>query len=621
MTGCCRACNGEPAAIAKHFVAVSTNAQEVAKFGIDTANMFGFWDWVGGRYSMDSAIGLSTMLAIGPDNFRAMLDGFHEIDEHFRTAPFERNLPVLMGLLALWYNNFFGAQTVAVLPYEQYLKRFPAYLQQLTMESNGKHVTADGAASRLRHRADLLGRAGHQRPAFVLPADPSGHAADTLRFHRLRADRSIRWAGIRTFCWPMSSLRRRRWLSARPPKQVKAEGTPDWLVPHRLFEGNRPSNTILLDALTPAALGKLVALYEHSVFTQGDDLADRFVRSMGRGTGQGAGPADHPGARERGEPELEHDSSTNALIRRYRKLKEPLHDTRLRVVSYVPGRSAGRLRPEGRQWGPQPHRCAATGVRRSLEEVDDATGNDRPRPDGREHGAPPHEGRPRMRGVRHVGQGGGRACRGKGRRRASLAEFVRKLNKPRAVWLMVPAGVVDKSIADLLPHLERGDILIDGGNSYYVDDIRRAKELSPKGIHYVDVGTSGGVWGLERGYCMMIGGEADVVKHLDPIFATLAPGIGDIPRTPGREKAGGTSEQGYLHCGPNGAGHFVKMVHNGIEYGVMAAYAEGLAVLKAANIGKKSGRSMRKPRRCAIPSTISTISICRTSPSSGAAAA
>ena len=171
----------------------------------------------------------------------------------------------------------------------------------------------------------------------------------------------------------------------------------------------------------------------------------------------------------------------------------------------------------------------------------------------------------------------------------SLAEFAKSLTKPRAVWLMVPVGVVDTTIADLLPHLERGDIVIDGGNSYYVDDIRRAKELAPKGIHYVDVGTSGGVWGLERGYCMMIGGEADVVRHLDPIFATLAPGSGNIPRTPGREKADGTSEQGYLHCGPNGAGHFVKMIHNGIEYGLMAAYAEGLAVLKAANIGKSAG--------------------------------
>jgi 6-phosphogluconate dehydrogenase len=172
---------------------------------------------------------------------------------------------------------------------------------------------------------------------------------------------------------------------------------------------------------------------------------------------------------------------------------------------------------------------------------------------------------------------------------ASLADFIKKLTKPRAVWLMVPAGVVDKSIADLLPHLERGDILIDGGNSYYIDDIRRAKELAPKGIHYVEAGTSGGVWGLERGYCMMIGGEVDVVKRLDPIFATLAPGRGDIPRTPGREKMGGTAELGYLHCGPSGAGHFVKMVHNGIEYGLMAAYAEGLNVLKAANVGKKTG--------------------------------
>jgi 6-phosphogluconate dehydrogenase len=172
---------------------------------------------------------------------------------------------------------------------------------------------------------------------------------------------------------------------------------------------------------------------------------------------------------------------------------------------------------------------------------------------------------------------------------SSLAELTKSLTEPRAIWVMVPAGVVDKTIADLLPHLERGDILIDGGNSYYIDDIRRAKELALKGIHYVDVGTSGGVWGLERGYCMMIGGEPTVVKHLDPVFAALAPGRGDIPRTPGREKVGGTSEEGYLHCGPNGAGHFVKMVHNGIEYGVMAAYAEGIAVLKAANIGKDAG--------------------------------
>ncbi len=205
---------------------------------------------------------------------------------------------------------------------------------------------------------------------------------------------------------------------------------------------------------------------------------------------------------------------------------------------------------------------------------------------------------------------------------ASLAEFAESLTKPRAIWLMVPAGVVDQTIADLLPHLERGDILIDGGNSYYIDDIRRAKELAPKGIHYVDVGTSGGVWGLERGYCMMIGGETEPVKHLDPIFATLAPGRGDIPRTPGRDKRGGTAEQGYLHCGPSGAGHFVKMVHNGIEYGMMAAYAEGLNILQGGQRRQaRPARSMPKPRRCAIPSTTSTTSTCRTSPRSGGAAA
>jgi glucose-6-phosphate isomerase len=311
---------GESAATAKHFVAVSTNAQEVAKFGIDTANMFGFWDWVGGRYSMDSAIGLSTMIAIGSDNFRAMLEGFHEIDEHFRTAPFERNLPVLMGLLALWYNNFFGAQTVAVLPYEQYLKRFPAYLQQLTMESNGKHVTRDGAEISYDTGPIYWGEPGtngqhsfyqliHQGTrlipcdfiAFARTMNPLGGHQDMLLANVFAQTEALAFG--------------------KTVRQVKAEGTPDWLVPHRLFEGNRPSNTFLLDALTPAALGKLVALYEHSVFTQGTiwqiDSFDQWGVELGKALAQRIIPQLESAA----EPKLEHDGSTNALIRRYRKMK------------------------------------------------------------------------------------------------------------------------------------------------------------------------------------------------------------------------------------------------------------------------------------------------------------
>ena len=312
--------NGESSATAKHFVAVSTNAQEVEKFGIDPANMFGFWDWVGGRYSMDSAIGLSTMLAIGPDNFRAMLEGFHEMDEHFRTAPFERNLPVLMGLLAVWYNNFFGAQTVAVLPYQQYLKRFPAYLQQLTMESNGKHVTWDGVAVDYDTSPIYWGEPGtngqhsfyqliHQGTrlipcdfiAFAHTLNPLGRHQDILLANVFAQTEALAFG--------------------KTPKQVATEGTPDWLVPHRLFEGNRPSNTILLDALTPAALGKLVALYEHSVFTQGTiwqiDSFDQWGVELGKALAQQIVPQLESAT----EPKLEHDSSTNALIRRYRKLK------------------------------------------------------------------------------------------------------------------------------------------------------------------------------------------------------------------------------------------------------------------------------------------------------------
>jgi glucose-6-phosphate isomerase len=312
--------NGESAATAKHFVAVSTNAQEVAKFGIDTANMFGFWDWVGGRYSMDSAIGLSTMLAIGPDNFRAMLEGFHEMDEHFRTAPFERNLPVLMGLLAVWYNNFFGAQTVGVMPYQQYLKRFPAYLQQLTMESNGKHVTWDGVAVDYDTGPIYWGEPGtngqhsfyqliHQGTRLI-PCDfiAFAHTLNPLGRHQ-----DILLASVFAQAEALAF--------GKTAKQVTAEGTPDWLVPHRLFEGNRPSNTILLDDLTPASLGKLVALYEHSVFTQGTiwqiDSFDQWGVELGKALAQ----AIVPQLESAKEPKLKHDSSTNALIRRYRKLK------------------------------------------------------------------------------------------------------------------------------------------------------------------------------------------------------------------------------------------------------------------------------------------------------------
>ncbi len=312
---------GDERSVAKHFVAVSTNAAEVAKFGIDTANMFGFWDWVGGRYSMDSAIGLSTMVAIGPDNFRAMLDGFHQMDEHFRTAPFEANLPVIMGLLSVWYNDFFGAQTVAVLPYEQYLKRFPAYLQQLTMESNGKHITLDGKAVASDTGPIYWGEPGtngqhsfyqliHQGTrlipcdfiAFAKPLNPLGRHHDMLLANVFAQTEALAFG--------------------KTPEQVKAEGTPDWLVPHRVFEGNRPSNTILAERLTPETLGKLVALYEHSVFTQGVlwniDSFDQWGVELGKVLAQRIIPE----LENDPEPMLNHDSSTNNLIRRYRKLKE-----------------------------------------------------------------------------------------------------------------------------------------------------------------------------------------------------------------------------------------------------------------------------------------------------------
>jgi glucose-6-phosphate isomerase len=312
---------GDEKAVAKHCVAVSTNATEVAKFGIDTANMFGFWDWVGGRYSMDSAIGLSTMIAIGPNNFRTMLEGFHQMDDHFRTAPFDRNLPVIMGLLSLWYDNFFGAETVAVLPYEQYLKRFPAYLQQLTMESNGKQVTLDGAQVSYTTGPIYFGEPGtngqhsfyqliHQGTrlipcdfiVFGRPLHPLGRHHDMLLANVLAQAEALAFG--------------------KTPEQVEAEGTADWLVPHRVFEGNRPSNTILLERLTPETLGKLVALYEHSVFTQGTiwniDSFDQWGVELGKQLAQRIIPE----LESREEPALAHDSSTNNLIRRYRTLKE-----------------------------------------------------------------------------------------------------------------------------------------------------------------------------------------------------------------------------------------------------------------------------------------------------------
>jgi glucose-6-phosphate isomerase len=311
---------GDTKAVAKHFVAVSTNTAKVAEFGIDTANMFGFWDWVGGRYSMDSAIGLSTMIAIGPDNFRALLSGFHEIDEHFRTAPFDRNLPVLLGLLTVWYTDFFGAETVAVLPYEQYLKRFPAYLQQLTMESNGKHVTLDGIAVDYATGPIYWGEPGtngqhsfyqliHQGTrlipcdfiAFVEALNPLGRHHDMLVANVFAQTEALAFG--------------------KTPEQVKAEGTPDWLVPHRVFEGNRPSNTILAERLTPEILGKLVALYEHSVFTQGSvwhiDSFDQWGVELGKVLAQRIIPE----LESQAKPDLGHDSSTNSLISRYRELK------------------------------------------------------------------------------------------------------------------------------------------------------------------------------------------------------------------------------------------------------------------------------------------------------------
>ena len=312
---------GDEKSIAKHFVAVSTNAAEVSKFGIDTANMFGFWDWVGGRYSMDSAIGLSTMLAIGAENFRAMLDGFHQMDEHFRTAPFEQNLPVLMGLLSLWYNDFFGAQTVAVLPYEQYLKRFPAYLQQLTMESNGKHVTLDGAEVTYATGPVYWGEPGTNGQHSFYQLIHQGTRLIPCDF--IAFSKSLNPLGQRHDMLLANAFAQTEALAfGKTPEQVKAEGTPDWLVPHRVFEGNRPSNTILAEKLTPEILGKLAALYEHIVFTQGTIWQINSFDQWGVELGKVLAQRIIPELESQKEPPLCHDSSTNNLIRRYRKHKQ-----------------------------------------------------------------------------------------------------------------------------------------------------------------------------------------------------------------------------------------------------------------------------------------------------------
>jgi len=312
---------GDEKSVAKHFVAVSTNAEGVGNFGIDTANMFGFWDWVGGRYSMDSAIGLATMLAIGPENFRAMLSGFHQMDEHFRTTPFERNLPVLLGLLGIWYTDFFGAQTVAVLPYEQYLKRFSAYLQQLTMESNGKHVTIAGDQVDYDTSPVYWGEPGtngqhsfyqliHQGTRLI-PCDfiAFGNSLNPLgRHHDMLLANVFAQSEALAF--------------GKTLEQVKAEGTPDWLAPHRVFAGNRPSNTILADRLTPQVLGKLVALYEHSVFTQGIVWQINSFDQWGVELGKVLAQRIVPELESPSDPPLQHDSSTNNLIRRYRKFRQ-----------------------------------------------------------------------------------------------------------------------------------------------------------------------------------------------------------------------------------------------------------------------------------------------------------
>ncbi len=541
---------GDEAAVASHFVAVSTNAEEVARFGIEPDNMFGFWDWVGGRYSMGSAIGLSTMLAIGPERFHELLAGFHAIDEHFRTAPPGENLPLLMGLLAVWNVGFLGARSIAVLPYDQYLDRFPAYLQQLAMESNGKSVTNDGVAVDYPTGPVYWGEPGtngqhsfyqllHQGTqlvpcdfiAFARPLNPIGEHHDLLVANCLAQAEALAFG--------------------KTPDEVRTEGVPERLVPHRAFEGNRPSSTILAAQLTPGSLGSLVALYEHAVFTQAAvwsvDPFDQWGVELGK---ELAG---------RIVPELRSPRSPHS----------PTTARRTRSSAATGGSGTAERKDRTEMPTSRPMQLGMIGLGRMGANL------------ARRLMRNGHEVVVYNRSPGPVAMLGAEGAVTSG----SLAELVAKLRPPRAAWIMIPAGHVDATIDELAPLLERGDTIVDGGNSHYRDDRERAGRLAKRGIHYLDVGTSGGIFGLERGYCLMVGGDEEAVARLDPIFATLTPGIDAAPRTRSRAGEASTAERGYLHCGPSGAGHFVKMVHNGIEYGLMAAYAEGLNILRHANAG------------------------------------
>ena len=488
-----------------------------------------------------------------------------------------------MGLLGVWYSDFFDAQTVAVLPYDQYLKRFPAYLQQLTMESNGKHVALDGAQVGYETGPVYWGEPGtngqhsfyqliHQGTrlipcdfiAFAKTLNPLGEHHDLLLANVFAQAEALAFG--------------------KTAEEVRAEGTPEALVPHRVFEGNRPSNTLLLDVLTPAALGTLVALYEHIVFTQGGDLGHQPLRPVGRGAGQGAGAAHRPRARPRRgaragarlfdqcpDPPL---PATQELLRRARHDHQ---DTPMQLGMIGLGRMGANLVRRLMRDG---HSCV----------VYDVNAGRRSRWLERGRHRRPHRWTSSWRELDRRARSGSwcrrRSC-SDDRRAAAAAR--RRRHPHRRRQLLLPRR-----------HPPR-------------------RELKAKGIHYVDCGTSGGVWGLERGFCLMIGGE-DAVLQLDPIFRTIAPGVGSAEPTPGRTRTDGTAQDGYLHCGPNGAGHFVKMVHNGIEYGMMAAIAEGLSIIKHANVGKHEHEVDAETTPLRDPGPTSTRSTWPRSPRSGAAA-